>query len=267
MDLIELVKDFTNSQNNDELEQNALLKQCLNASKSDLEELSNILPDTYLPTLQTFISLLCNENSRERIKKQNTALHNFISLLITTIIIKNLNHSDISDFVELLHNCIVLLQLADLNQTIKDVFSEILNTDGALGVLISNASGCYCLKCISFGNLIEQEELLRAVDMVAALVEECEHREFSYDLSKYKACTALLKTLRGLYKEFGARWNLEPLSIKDKQHLTLLRMVIPERSSDLPHFLQALVKRKIKFISGNFFFYLIQNVINATLVN
>ena len=103
-----------------------------------------------------------------------------------------------------------------------------------------------------FGCEIEREELLRAVDVVAAFVEECsEHREFSYDLSEYKACTALLETLRGHYKEFG-HWNLKP-SIEDVQRLELLRMVIPEQQSDLPHFLEVLEKRKINLFQVNIF--------------
>ena len=76
------------------------------------------------------------------------------------------------------------------------------------------SSNCDFLKRILFGCEIGREELLRAVDVIAAFVEECsEHREFSYDLSEYNTCTALLETLRGHYKEFE-HWNLKP-SIKE----------------------------------------------------
>src|ERR1044072_3584039 len=115
MGLFELLKDFINF-HDDKRKQNALLEQCLNASKSDLEELSKLLrssPEDYLPIVKTFVSHLYNEKSRAtpRIKKQSAELLNFTSLLITIIIIKNLHHSDIPGFEELLHNCIELLWL------------------------------------------------------------------------------------------------------------------------------------------------------------
>src|SRR5438045_1284436 len=94
--LIELLKDFKCSHTNNR-KRNALSEQCLNASTSDLEELSQLLsnsPDTYLPILQTFISHLCN-NPRAT-HKQNT-LSDFTLLIFTIIITKNIHHSDIPD--------------------------------------------------------------------------------------------------------------------------------------------------------------------------
>ena len=267
--LIELLKNFTDSHDKWK-RNNALLEQwerSFNASSSDLEKLSQLLnssPDTYLPILQTFISHL--RNSSRATHKQNT-LSDFTLLIFTIIITKNIHHSDIPDFVELLHNCIELLWSAGnkdnnkLNMIMKNFFSLILDTDGVIEVLVSSKFGRRCLKRILLDfkmiKRIEQEELLRAVDVIAALVEKCsEHKEFSYNLSKslseYKACITLSEVLRRHYNEFG-NWNLAPLSVENEQNLALLNMVIPQRISDFPHFLQALDQRKINLFQVNIF--------------
>ncbi|CAB4488006.1 unnamed protein product [Rhizophagus irregularis] len=133
-----------------------------------------------------------------------------------------------------------------------------------LEVLISELYGYHCLKRILFDfNLIkhiEQVELLKAVDIVADLVEKCPEHVNNLSLSEgfsvYKACTALLRTLRDYEsvdnkeqhwhrRQTVGKNSLFPLSIKDEQHLTLLGMKMPQKLSDLPHFSRALEQRKI----------------------
>src|SRR5581483_3990229 len=102
MNLIELLRSFTDPQNaNNRRKQNALLEQCLNASQSDLENLSLLLgnsPDI-LPTLKTFISHLYSHA-----KNRSTIFSNFTSNFVVIIITRNLHHSGNPDFEELLHN-------------------------------------------------------------------------------------------------------------------------------------------------------------------
>ncbi|CAI2165417.1 2316_t:CDS:1 [Funneliformis geosporum] len=226
--LIEFLKELT-TDNDDMRIYNALLERCLNTSISDLEKFNNKLsqllrdfPDIYIPTLQTLISYLCDESSRKKTLRQslrerwNTAISNFISSLITAVIMQNLDHSDFPGFGELLHDCIELIwkvQNVTLTshkgynlafQTTKSFFNAILNA-GVLGILITDPSGRRCIKRILFDfNMIkeiEREELLRAIDLVAAIVEKCsEHEKDSPNLSEwfsiYKACTSLLESLR-----------------------------------------------------------------------
>ncbi|CAG8439004.1 8533_t:CDS:10 [Acaulospora morrowiae] len=89
-----------------------------------------------------------------------------------------------------------------LFQTIKCLFNAIIEVDGVFGVLVSEAPGKRCIKRVLFDfNMIEQIEwkkLLKAEDVIAALVEKCyEHNEISPKLSQefsvYKSCTDLLK--------------------------------------------------------------------------
>ncbi|RIA97777.1 hypothetical protein C1645_228267 [Glomus cerebriforme] len=302
--LIELLEDLTKSQNDDGQKHDALLEHCLGASESDLDEFLEDISSsliTYLPTLQIFISHLYKKflkaspslNLQARWK---TSLDKFVSLLITIVITNNLHNSDIPDFGELFHNCIELLWWAgnkDNNNRLKlifqSVFSAILNADGVLGVLVSGIHG-RCLKRILFDfNMIvqiEQEKLLKAVDIVAALVEKCsEHENDSSRLSVYKACTALLKSLRShqnleeillvnrknslppmlddmvkLDEESRTHhWNrkratsnlhnnLVLLSTEDEQHLAKLGMSRLQKLSDLPHFLRDLERKKINSI-------------------
>lgn len=73
-----------------------------------------------------------------------------------------------------------------------------------LEAFVSEIYGYHCLKRILFDfnmiNQIEQIEILKAVDIIAALVKKCpEHinvLSLSKDFSVYEACTALLETLR-----------------------------------------------------------------------
>ncbi|RIA97743.1 P-loop containing nucleoside triphosphate hydrolase protein [Glomus cerebriforme] len=269
MDLIELLKDS----NNDEQKCDDLLKRCFNSSESDLDEFINNLSrsfDIHLPTLQNFISHLCNKylqvtpNANLR---WNIFLAKFMSSLITIVIMDNLHNSDLFDFCEFLHKSIELLWWASnkknnnnkLNlafQTINLMFSKIMDADGVLEVLVSEVYGRRCLKRILFDfnmiNQIERIELLKAVDIVAALVEKCPEHKNDLSLSEgfyvYKACTALLETLgnhQGVQADFHK--NLKSLSIKDD--LTLLRMKLPQKLSDLPHFLLTLEQRKIDSFS------------------
>src|SRR5688572_21426057 len=112
--LIELLEGLSGPQNDNGQVRNALLERCLKASgkelKEFLDELSQLLrdsPNVYLPTLQTFILHLRDEYSRSRTTRrrnlQNTALPNFVSMLITVVIMQNLLHSDILGFGELIH--------------------------------------------------------------------------------------------------------------------------------------------------------------------
>jgi len=151
-------------------------------------------------------------------------------------------------------------------------------------------------------NRIERIELLKAVDVVAAFVEKCPEHEDDLSLSKefsvYKACTALLETLENQSadqillinrknslppmlnnmtkidnkeKHWNRRRtvsdihnNLVPLSIKDEQHLALLKMTMPQKPSDLPHFLQALEQRKIDSFRVNIYIYIYFFCLNQT---
>jgi hypothetical protein len=239
--LIELLEDLASTQNDDGQKQYILLERCLNASKSDMDEFLDELSrsfDTYLSILQTFIFHLCNKylrtTPRFNLKRWNTSLDKFASMLITDVIVKNLHNSDIPGFGELLHNCIELLWWTDNKDnrlTTKHVFSAILDTNGVFGVLISENYGRRCLKRILFDfNMIiriEQEELLKAVDIVATLVEKCsEHKDVPSQLSEsftlYKACTTLLETL--------------------KSHQNLKQILLVNRKNSLPPALDDMVR-------------------------
>jgi hypothetical protein len=318
--LIELLEDLTDSQHDNEKKRDALLERCLNASKLELEEflhdLSQLLgefPSTYLPTLKTFTLHLYKATPKLNLySRWNTSLPHFISQIIIIVILNNLNHSNISGFGELFHNYIKLLWLTDkpvgkdINNkqlafyTMDRIFSEILDADGVFEVLVSGASGRRCFKSILFDfnmiNRIEQEKLLKAVDIVATLVEKkyseaSEHNEqLLKSLSVYKSCTALIETLRSFQstekiprknslppkldymiklddKESRTQhWNrkraatsshnnLASLSVEDKQHLNQLGMDIPQRQSDLPHFLLDIKQRKIGLFQVKYFLF------------
>lgn len=239
-----------------------LLKQCLCASDSDLDEFLvklSVSFDIYLPKLQTFTSHLCDKYLQVAPNVNlswNILLAKFISRLITDVIQENLQKFHIFGFSKLLHSSIELLWWAGdkenkntnpVFKTIISIFNTIMDVN-VLEVLISEAYGFRCLKRILFDfnmiNQIEQIELLKAADIVAALVEECPERMNDLTLSEgfsvYKACTALLKTLRNYQSN-----NLFPLSIKDQQHLALLKMKMPQKPSDLSHFLKSLEQRKL----------------------
>ncbi|CAB4422233.1 unnamed protein product [Rhizophagus irregularis] len=300
--LIELLEDLASSQNDDGQKRDILLERCLNASEMDMDEFLDELSrsfDTYLSTLQTFIFNLCNKNLRATpnfsLNRWNNSLNKFSSMLINDVVMKNLQNSDVPGFRELLHNCIELLWRTDNKDnrlTTKHVFSAILDANEVFGVLITETYGHHCIKRILFDfNMlirIEQEELLKAADVVATLVEKCsEHEDVPSRLSEgfsiYKACTALLETLRSHQslkqillvnrknslpptlddmvrledKESRTQHsnrkraasninnNFTLLSIEDEQNLALLNMPKPQRPSDLPHTLRALELRKI----------------------
>ncbi|RHZ88684.1 hypothetical protein Glove_21g290 [Diversispora epigaea] len=220
--LIELLEDFSSSQNDNDKTRKILIEQCANASKMELEKFTNELsqllcssPDDYLLSMQAFFSYLYNDSScaTTRIKKW---LPNFALMIINNVILPNLQHSDIHSFGLILYYCIEFLWLTRTEkfnsnftlQTLKRVFQAILNMNDVLGILISSASGHHFFKRVLFDfNLIKQiekEELLKAVDIVAALIEKCyKHKEVSPQLSEgfsiYQACTALLKTLETHY--------------------------------------------------------------------
>lgn len=276
--IIKLLDDFdSESKNGDGQKWNNLLKRCINASESDLDEFLVILSsslDIYLPKLNIFTSYLCKKYLQVAPVK-NVLFAKFISLLITVVITENLQKSDIFGFSELLHDCIVLLWWAsnkDNNEPnsvfklIKYIFGAIMDAK-VLEVFISEVYGHHCLKRILFDfdmvNQIDQGELLKAVDLVAALVGKCpEHKNdlvLSEGYTVYKACSALLETLPPMCKigNKEQHWNRKradvPLSIKDKQHLALLGMKIPQNPSDLPHFLRAIEQRKIDSFKVNIF--------------
>ncbi|CAG8547507.1 18433_t:CDS:10 [Acaulospora morrowiae] len=225
--LIELLEELSDSQNRC---RSAFLERCLKASSSELEEFFNELSqslnnscDDYLAKLQTFASYLYDEYSRT-IRRLNLTpdFINFISMLITYVIIENLGHSDNQKFVKFLDDCVELLWRAQndrlidstnnkgnnlLLQAMSRLFNAILDADGVFGVLVSETPGRHCIKRVLFGfNMItqvEQEKLLRAEDTIAFLVEKCfKHGEVSSrikeDLVTYKACTDLLETLKRL---------------------------------------------------------------------
>lgn len=237
-------------------------KQCLYASDSDLDEFLvklSVSFNIYIPKLQTFTSYLCDKYLQVAPNIKNILLARFISRLITDVIQENLQKSDTFGFSELLHNSIELLWWAGGKENKKtnpyfriiiSIFSTIMKVN-ILEVLISEIYGFRCLKRILFDfNLINQIEqlelLLKAVDTVAALAEKCPEHINDLSLSEgYKACTALLETLRNCRAD--SKNNLIPLlSIRDQQHLALLRMKMPQKLSDLPHFLTALEQRKIE---------------------
>lgn len=237
-------------------------KQCLYASDSDLDEFLvklSVSFDIYIPKLQTFTSYLCDKYLQVAPNIKNILLARFISRLITDVIQENLQKSDTFGFSELLHNSIELLWWAGGKENKKtnpyfkiiiSIFSTIMEVN-ILEVLISEIYGFRCLKRILFDfNLINQIEqlelLLKAVDAVAALAEKCPEHINDLSLSEgYKACTALLETLRNCRAD--SKNNLIPLlSIRDQQHLALLGMKMPQKLSDLPHFLTALEQRKIE---------------------
>jgi len=321
-------------QNDDIQIQNALVKRCFSSSDSDLDEfvgeLSQLLrnsPNDYIPTLSTFTSHLCDDSSRNYLRlnsqKWNSKLSDFASLLITVVIMQNLDHSDTPGFGEFLHNCIELLWKArnvnsdnkgnnGLNlifKTTKNIFNAILNAN-AFGILVTAPPGRRSIKRVLFEfsmiNRIEQEELLKSVDIIATLVDKCsEHKEVSPRLSEvfsaYKACTALLETLKShqnaelnllinrknslppnlndmvkVDRDKKSKTNRKrafssshdnsiPLSTQDEQHLAILEMKIPQKSSDLPNFLRTLKQRKIDSfrVSNIFFFCFNPNVINT----
>ncbi|CAG8829235.1 13401_t:CDS:2, partial [Racocetra persica] len=166
--------------------QHVLLERCLNASFQELmgffDELLSVLcqyPDIYIPTLKTYLSYLygkysCNSDSR---------ISNFTSMLITIVMVSN-NKQTI--------------------RTTERVFDEILDAHGVFSIWISDKSGCRCIKRILFEfnmiEMIDPNKALRAVDMVASLVENCSDHingisQLPEKLSEYKACTALLETL------------------------------------------------------------------------
>lgn len=315
--LIELLEGLTDSQHDVEKKRDALLERCLSASKLELEEflddLSQLLgdsPGTYLPTLKTFTLHLRNKfksplailkfNSQT---KWNTSLPNFTSQIIIVVIKKNLRHSNISGFGELLRNCVELLWSTEKPANDKDnnkqlafytmegIFSAILDEDGAFEALVLGASSRDCIKSILFDfgmiNRIEREKLLKAVDMVAALVGKwSEHEEqLEKSLSVYKSCTALLETLRSrqslekihrknslpptlddMFKLDNKEFRTQPLnrkravtsfhaslSVEDEQHFMQLGMKMPQRPADLPHFLRDLEQRKIGLFQVNIF--------------
>lgn len=292
--LIELLEFLSDSQNNDGWDRYILLERCLTVPKSDLDKLLDELSRSfgiYLPILQTFILHIYNEYLRATptLNLMNTPLDKFASMLITDVITKNLQNSDFPGFGEILHNCIELLWWngdKDNNMlTVNHIFSAILDIDGVFGVLISENYGHRCLKRILFDfNIIihiEQEKLLKAVDVVATLVEKCsEHKNVSSRLSKgfsiYKACTILLEILRSQNvqqtllvnekdsnnkesKKHRKRAINNPdnstfLSTEYEQYFDLLKMPTPQKPSDLPHFLCALEQRKINSFQVIFLF-------------
>ncbi|CAG8520792.1 11613_t:CDS:10, partial [Gigaspora margarita] len=271
------------SQNNDKKFMDALLRQCLNGKlemKKLFNELSRLLqnsPNAYLTTIKTLASCLNDISSR------NPLYSNFVSLLITIVIMQNLHHSDITGFGELLSSCIELLWRSQDRSlsilTTKRVFHAIMDVEGVLGVLISEAPSHHCLERILFNfnmiDRIEREKLFKAVDVIMALIDKCpEHDDVAIKLSECKACSSLIETLRDYQSTertlLITNNTLPPmlhemdmlnsnhqcatstitnrsifLSIQDEQYFTLLNMEIPQRVSDLFKVLQALELRKI----------------------
>ncbi|CAG8793743.1 5997_t:CDS:1, partial [Acaulospora morrowiae] len=147
----------------------AFLERCLKASSSELDEFFNELSqflnnscDDYLPKLQTFTSYLYDEYSRT-IRRLYLTSHfiNFISMLITSVVIKNIGNSDNQKFVKFLDDCVKLLWRAQndratflinnkrnniLSRTMSRLFDAILDADGVFGVLVSETLGRHCIK-------------------------------------------------------------------------------------------------------------------------
>ncbi|RHZ77053.1 hypothetical protein Glove_186g78 [Diversispora epigaea] len=202
--LIELLEDLTSFQDNNERILNTILKKCCNAQKLELakfiDDLSLSLrqsPNEYITAMQVFIWHL-NDNSSHSLNKW---LPDFVSRLITDVILPNLNYSDFLGFRELLHNCVELLWWADLNkelatQTIKNIFSEILKTNYILEILLSETSSYYFFKRILFDfniiSLIREEELIQSMELVVSLMVNCQkHKEESQSIHR---TSTLLKT-------------------------------------------------------------------------
>ncbi|CAG8492712.1 7239_t:CDS:10 [Diversispora eburnea] len=293
LSLIELLEDFSSSQNDTGQTRKILIERCTNASKIELEEFTNDLsgllcnsPDDYL----SFFQYLYDDSTRH-----NKWLPNFASMLINNAIVPNLKHSDIHSFGLILYYCIEFLwrvrndnsNLA--SQTLKRVIHAIISEDGVLGILISGAPGRRCFKRVLFdfelSNQIERDELIKAVDIIMTLVEKCyDHKDISPRLSEvfpiYKACTALLKTLRTQHTELITKKDILPptlqnmvklenkeyrtkhgndkhkatasnsninlaLSTQDEKHLTLLKIKFPQKLSNLSNFLREIEQRKI----------------------
>ncbi|CAG8450090.1 7512_t:CDS:10 [Dentiscutata heterogama] len=212
--LIELLESLTGSECNVTETRDVLLARCLNASSQELKEFFDELlellyqyPDIYIPALKTYLSYLYELSSC------NSVHSNFVSMLITNVMISNLHYSGTPEFEELFRLCIEILWEVSNNktaiQTTERVFSEILDAHGVFGVWISGRPGCYCIKRILFHfKMIEKianNKILRAVDMIASLMENCsDHRNDTSKLPErlfeYKACTELLKTL-GSYQD------------------------------------------------------------------
>src|SRR5688572_28438583 len=96
--LIECQEVLTGSQDDDTQMQNVFLKHCFDSSKSELNEFVGELSElTSLPCMPS-LSHLCDESSRNylrlNLQKWNATLSNFASLLITVVIMRNLNHFD-----------------------------------------------------------------------------------------------------------------------------------------------------------------------------
>ncbi|CAG8616353.1 9660_t:CDS:10, partial [Ambispora leptoticha] len=263
--LIELFEDLADSEN-DEKKLHALIKRCHTASSRELkdfvDELSELLCnsfDSYIPTLKTFLSQLLEEYSKRHIllsKYNNTALQNFPSLLTDCIIVQNLPQCDLSGFGEIFDCCFELLWRAQNNKIAirmtKDFLIKILDWDGVLGILVSGSHGRNCLKRIlselNIDNRIEKEKLLKAVEMIAAIVEQCSrHKDVSPRLSEafsvYKACNSLLDKFKSY--QIAEHSLLPILCDDDERHLSLLGMSAPQRSSDIYHYVQTLKQRKI----------------------
>lgn len=317
--LIDLLEGLSDSQNDEQI-LNVMLKRCMKAPISELkmffEDLSQVLhrsPKVYLSTLQSLIFYFYNNSSRTILRpdlqiRWNT---NFASLLINIVIIRNLCHCDESGFGKLFYDCIELLwwtyftenkrnnEYVFVLETTKRIFSAILNEEGAMEVLISEVHGHRCLKRILFDlkmiNQLDRKELLRAVDLVVSLVEKCsEHEDVSSRLSegfsKYKACVALLESLKN-YQSYQnskhapliSKNSLPPmlhemdkiikdvdeekprtqhltkkkmisLSDHDEQYFSLLKMSVPHKVSDLPNILGSLEQRKIDLFQDLFGF-------------
>ncbi|CAG8557498.1 4389_t:CDS:2 [Acaulospora colombiana] len=204
--LIELFGDFVSSQDNDGKARDTLFGGCLKASTRELydffNELSDLLPhslDTRLPALIDYLSYLCNRTA---------STSDFASILINTVIVRNLRYFDTSDFGELLYYCIELLwRTCDKKiaiQVTSRLFGAILDAHGVIGILVSEAFGRHCLKRVLFDfnmiNRIESDELLRVADVIVSLVDNCSvHANApsrpSEGLFMYKACTELSETL------------------------------------------------------------------------
>ncbi|CAG8553834.1 5171_t:CDS:10 [Ambispora gerdemannii] len=262
--LKELFEDFTGSED-DEQKLHVLMKRCHTASNCELEDFVNELSEllcnsfeSHIPTLKAFLSQLLEKYSKRPtlLTRYNAVFQNFPSLLTNCIIMQNLHQCDFPGFREIFDYCFELLWRAQNNkiaiQTTKDILIKILDSDGVLGVLISGSHGRHCLKRILFelniNNRIDKEKLLKAVDMVAIIVEQCsEHEEVSPRLSEtlsiYKACSTLLDKFRSYQN--AERSLLHILCDNDEPHFTLLGISAPKKSSDIPHYLHALEQQKL----------------------
>ncbi|CAG8480420.1 12096_t:CDS:10 [Ambispora gerdemannii] len=254
--LIELFESFAGSES-DGQKLHILMERCHAASSYELEdfvnELSELLCNSfelYIPTLKTFLSQLLEEYPR-----RNTALQKFSSLLTDRIIIQNLHQCDILGFGEIFDHCFELLMRVQNDkiaiQITKDALIKILDSDSVLGVLISGSHGRHCLQRIfelNINNGVEKENLLKMVDSVAAIVEQCsEHKNFTPQLSEafsvYKACSTLIDKFR---RYQNAKRSLPPILCNNNEpRYTLLGMSAPQKSSDIPRYLQAFEQQKL----------------------